>query len=91
MNSVSIKKDLLRFAQVFSQILNIGHQLPFDFLSEIIETAIKELKRNKEAFEQCSEQVSKEAIQEELDDNLHTVLYLIVIVTKVYIIFLNTF
>ena len=91
MNSVSIKKDLLRFAQVFSQIINIGHQLLFAALTEVMETAIKELKRNKQSLDQCLEKASKEAIQEEMDDNLHTVLYLIVIVTKVCLFNFNIF
>jgi Fem-1 family protein b len=88
LNCVSIKKDLLRFAQVFSQIINIGQELPFDTLTEVIMTVINELKRNKESLDKCSDEITKEATQEELDDNLHTVLYLLVIVTKVFIYFL---
>ncbi|CAG2111662.1 unnamed protein product, partial [Medioppia subpectinata] len=83
LNTVSIKKDLLRFAQVFSQIINIRHDLPFDSLNEVMETAFNELKRNKETLIKCCDQSSIDIIQEELDDNIHTVLYLIVIVTKI--------
>ncbi|XP_054159146.1 protein fem-1 homolog B-like [Oppia nitens] len=83
LNRVSIKKDLLRFAQVFSQIINISHDLPFDALNEVMKTAINELNRNKEFLSNCSDDISKDLIQEELDDNIHTALYLIVIITKI--------
>jgi len=41
------------------------------------------LKRNKESLNSCTDESLKEATHEELDDNLHTILYLLVIVTKI--------
>ena len=83
LNSVSIVKDLLRFSQVFSQIVNIGQRLPVDILYQVIHIAVEELKRNKKQLEKCEDVNCKDNIQDELDDNLHTILYLLVIVTKV--------
>lgn len=84
-NSVSIRKDLLRFAQVFSQMLNVGTTLPSEILLEVLSTAFEELKRNKDTLSNCDEETMNETLQEELDDNIHTTLYLLVIVTKVSI------
>ncbi|XP_023231567.1 protein fem-1 homolog B-like [Centruroides sculpturatus] len=80
-NHVTVRKDLLRFAQVFSQMIHIGIDLPFEYNEEVIETAVEELERNVQSLCNCGEGMM-ESQQEDLEYNVHTVLYLLVIVTK---------
>ncbi|XP_064474971.1 protein fem-1 homolog B-like [Ornithodoros turicata] len=61
-----LRKDLLRFAQVFSQMLHVGVEVPPFAVIQIVSAAVKEL----------------EAGGEDLEANLYTALYLLVIVTK---------
>ena len=43
---LTVAKDLLRFAQVFSQVLHVGLELPFDVIEEVLSSTIIELERN---------------------------------------------
>lgn len=47
-NYVSVPKDLLRFAQVFSQMLHVGLNVNHNIVVKILSSAITELERNKE-------------------------------------------
>lgn len=47
LNYVSIVKDLLRFAQVFSQMLHVGVEVTYDHITKVLSAAIVELERNK--------------------------------------------
>lgn len=47
-NYVSVVKDLLRFAQVFSQMLHVGVKVSYSHVVEVLSAAISELERNKE-------------------------------------------
>lgn len=49
-NYVSVVKDLLRFAQVFSQMLHVGVALDYNYVIDVLAAAILELERNKERF-----------------------------------------
>lgn len=46
-NHVSVVKDLLRFAQVFSQMLHVGVEVTYDNVVRVLAAAIVELERNK--------------------------------------------
>lgn len=43
---LSVCKDILRFAQVFSQVLHVGLELPFPVLEEVLSSTVLELERN---------------------------------------------
>lgn len=47
LNNVSVVKDLLRFAQVFSQMLHVGVELAYTHVVMVLRAAIIELERNK--------------------------------------------
>lgn len=47
-NNISVVKDLLRFAQVFSQMLHVGMEVTFDHVSKVLGSCVLELQRNKE-------------------------------------------
>lgn len=47
LNYVSIVKDLLRFAQVFSQMLHVGVEVTYRNVVQVLSAAILELERNK--------------------------------------------
>uniref|UniRef100_A0A1B6C2I3 Protein fem-1 homolog B n=1 Tax=Clastoptera arizonana TaxID=38151 RepID=A0A1B6C2I3_9HEMI len=48
LNKVSVVKDLLRFAQVFSQMIHVGVELSFNHVESVLAAAVLELERNKE-------------------------------------------
>lgn len=80
-NYMAVVKDLLRFAQVFSQMMHIGVELPFECVKEVLEHAVLELHRNKAKLQSSSDE-ERETIHDEMDSNIHTVLYLLIIITK---------
>ncbi|RWS29575.1 Protein fem-1-like protein [Leptotrombidium deliense] len=82
MIGISIRKDLLRFAQVFSQMFHVGVEVPFQILFDVLEIAVQELRNNNQSLFNTTEESLKEGLQEEVDDNIHTILYLLVIATK---------
>lgn len=82
--SVTIRKDLLRFALVFGKMLHVGAVVPFEVIFEVIEIASLELRANKLSIIEASEPSSKLNAFEESDDNMLKILYLLVIATKVY-------
>lgn len=47
MTGVSVVKDLLRFAQVFSQMVHVGVKVSYDHVVVVLAAAIDELERNK--------------------------------------------
>ena len=44
--NLTVSKDLLRFAQVFSQVLHVGLELGFDVVEEVLASTVLELERN---------------------------------------------
>lgn len=80
-NEVSLRKDLLRFAQVFSQMIHMNENLPFQHVESVLEIAVLELERNLSGVASGDSDTVESAL-EELEDNIHTVLYLLVITTK---------
>jgi len=79
---LTVAKDLLRFAQVFSQVLHVGLELPFDVIEEVLSSTIIELERNQIKLANPGPKDDPEVIAEEMDCNIVTSLYVIVIVTK---------
>ena len=83
---VAIKEDLLRFVRVFSQMYYNGLEIPFDALYQVLQFALVELKKNNQSLFNTTEKSMKEGLQNELDDNIHNMLYLLVIAIKVFTI-----
>lgn len=46
-NGASVVQDLLRFAQVFSQMLHIGDKLRYEHVAAVLSAAIEELENGK--------------------------------------------
>ncbi|KAK3879355.1 hypothetical protein Pcinc_016071 [Petrolisthes cinctipes] len=80
LNKVCVMKDLLRFAQVFSQMLHVGVQLEFEAVHEVLSATVLELKRNKDKILCPGPKDDVDNIKEEMESNMITALYLIMIV-----------
>ncbi|CAC5398415.1 FEM1B [Mytilus coruscus] len=75
-NKSSVSKDLLRFAQVFSQMIHVGEKLAIAIVAQVFEKAVDELVFDSEKLKLDVENVTaKELFQ----INIHTSLYLLVI------------
>ncbi|KAL1502206.1 hypothetical protein ABEB36_007382 [Hypothenemus hampei] len=91
-NHISVVKDLLRFAQVFSQMLHVGVQVTYGQVIEVLAAAIIELERNKEKLAKPDPKEQPETVMviccfmykilDEIESNLTTTLYLLTILTK---------
>lgn len=81
-NKVSVVKDLLRFAQVFSQMIHVGVDLTFSHVEDVLAACVLELERNKEKIGNPGPKDDVEQIMEEKESNITTVLYILVIMTK---------
>ncbi|VEN59219.1 unnamed protein product [Callosobruchus maculatus] len=90
-NYVSVAKDLLRFAQVFSQMLHVGTKVSHNHVIEVLAGAILELERNKAKLtkpgpkdEPQSAMVICSFIQalDDIESNLISTLYLLTILTR---------
>ncbi|RZF44658.1 hypothetical protein LSTR_LSTR000610 [Laodelphax striatellus] len=81
MNHVPVFKDLLRFAQVFCQMVHLGVGIPFYYIERVLEAAALELERNKEKLLSC--RPNEEAqLKEEMERNVISALYVLVISSK---------
>ncbi|XP_067667145.1 protein fem-1 homolog B-like [Haliotis asinina] len=80
-NNRAIPKDLLRFSQVFSQMVHIGVRLEFSPILEVLDHAGKEIERDMERMGKEDEDYL--ALVEIYQTNIHTYLYLLVIALKV--------
>ncbi|KAJ8958631.1 hypothetical protein NQ318_016356 [Aromia moschata] len=81
-NYVSVVKDLLRFAQVFSQMLHVGVKVSYNHVIEVLSAAILELERNKKKLAKPGPKDDPETVMDDIDSNLTTTLYLLTILTK---------
>ncbi|XP_050296415.1 protein fem-1 homolog B isoform X1 [Anthonomus grandis grandis] len=91
-NDISAVKDLLRFAQVFSQMLHVGVEVTYEQVIEVLSAAIIELERNKEKLSHPEPKDQPETVMviccfkykilDEIESNLTTTLYLLTILTK---------
>ncbi|XP_071053900.1 protein fem-1 homolog B isoform X2 [Onthophagus taurus] len=84
MNQIAVVKDLLRFAQVFSQMLHLGVEVTYGNVIEVLAAAIVELERNKAKLTKQQEESKEtpESILEEIESNMITTLYILTILTK---------
>ncbi|KAF5291326.1 hypothetical protein FQA39_LY03477 [Lamprigera yunnana] len=84
LNFVSVVKDLLRFAQVFSQMLHARVELIPQHVILVLKSAVLELSRNKDKLAFPGPKDDPETIFDEMEGNLTTTLYLITILTKLF-------
>ncbi|CAH2042090.1 unnamed protein product, partial [Iphiclides podalirius] len=81
-NRVSVVKDLLRFAQVFSQMIHIGIELPLKEVCFVLEACAEELKRGQYRIEKPQINHDPEALIEEYESNVRTALYLCAVAAR---------
>ncbi|KAL0870072.1 hypothetical protein ABMA27_006233 [Loxostege sticticalis] len=81
-NSVSVVKDLLRFAQVFSQMIHIGIELPLAQVCYVLEACAEELRRGTARLEKPQLNHDPEALLEEYESNIRTALYLVAVAAR---------
>jgi len=80
---VSVSKDLLRFAQVLSQMLKVGLEVNGHDVKEVLAATVVEIGKNQKKIACPGPKDDPELIQDELENNMVTSLYLIMILTKV--------
>ncbi|XP_037038800.1 protein fem-1 homolog B isoform X1 [Bradysia coprophila] len=81
-NGLSVQRDLLRFAQVFSQMIHVGVTLRLHNVLAVLLSCIRELEVNKEKFKNPGPKDDLEQVMEEYELNIITALYLCTIITK---------
>ncbi|XP_026320695.1 protein fem-1 homolog B-like isoform X2 [Hyposmocoma kahamanoa] len=90
-NKVSVVKDLLRFAQVFSQMIHIGIELPIVQVCYVLEACVEELQRGRKRLEKPELSHDGDAFvtmcrvrlsQEEYESNVRTALYLVAVAAR---------
>lgn len=81
-NLLSVQRDLLRFAQVFSQMINVGVPLRLPNVLSVLSYCTKELEINVEKFKNPGPKDDLESVMEEFELNIVTALYLCTIITK---------
>ncbi|XP_026286957.1 protein fem-1 homolog B [Frankliniella occidentalis] len=80
--NTSVVKDLLRFAQVFSQMIHVGVDLHYPEVESVMIAGVRELENNKSKIADPGPKDDVETIQEEMETNLVTMLYLLCISNK---------
>lgn len=82
-NNISVQRDLLRFAQLFSQMIHVDTvDLRVGNVVKVLKSTIFELERNKEKMLNPGPKDDVEVILEEYETNIFTSLYLICLMTK---------
>ncbi|KAJ8681326.1 hypothetical protein QAD02_017113 [Eretmocerus hayati] len=83
MNNTSISKDLLRFAQVFSQMIHVGIELKFSQVLSVLEASVNELAKNKKKLaEPDADDCSDQSVYDGIESNITITLYILTILTK---------
>ncbi|XP_003697660.1 protein fem-1 homolog B [Apis florea] len=82
LNNMSVIKDLLRFAQVFSQMIDIEVYLDLSHVLNVLEACVTELTRNKAKVNNPGSEEDIEQHIEEIESNITTTLYIVTILTK---------
>ncbi|XP_051154335.1 protein fem-1 homolog B-like [Leptopilina boulardi] len=85
LNNISVVKDLLRFAQVFSQMIHVGVELQFAQVLNVLEASVTELERNKTKINnpEPKDDVDQSIVsKDEMESNITTTLYIMTILTK---------
>ncbi|XP_072942519.1 protein fem-1 homolog B isoform X2 [Epargyreus clarus] len=92
-NQVSVVKDLLRFAQVFSQMIHIGIELQLEQVAFVLQACTEELSRGERRLEKPAPNHDPETLQvsrilhganrnDEYESNVRTALYLVAVAGK---------
>lgn len=82
-NNISVQRDLLRFAQLFSQMIHVETvDLRVGNVLQVLQSTILELERNKEKLANPGPKDDFEVVMEEYETNIFTSLYLLTIMTK---------
>ncbi|XP_066601371.1 protein fem-1 homolog B-like [Prorops nasuta] len=83
LNKVHVIKDLLQFAQVFSQMIHVGVEVDFQQVLSVFEASVIELSRNKASIQSpdCDCDVDINYL-EKLESNIMSTLYILTILTK---------
>lgn len=81
-NLVSVVKDLLRFAQVFSQMIHIGIELPLVQVCYVLEACAEELRRGLKRIEKPQVNHDPDSLVEEYESNVRTALYLVAVAAR---------
>jgi len=81
--NLPVTKDLLRFAQVFSQMIKVGLEVSIDSVHKVLTATVLEIERNQARIINPGVKDDPETLQEEMENNCLTSLYLIMILTKV--------
>ncbi|XP_034933936.1 protein fem-1 homolog B [Chelonus insularis] len=81
-NNVAVVKDLLRFAQVFSQMIHVGGDLQLIQVISVLESIVTELAKNKLRINNCTSSEEMEQFMEEMESNITTTLYILTILVK---------
>jgi len=83
-NKQPISKDLLRFAQVFAQMVFLKLDVTFDAMEEVFHSLLAEFDRDRLVME--NENATKEEhvlVEEMFEANIHTALYLLAILLQI--------
>ena len=83
LDNVCVVKDVLRFAQVFSQMIHLGVTIKFSDFLVVLQATVTELESNEWKLKHPENLLDDvEALKEDLNTNMLTFLYLIVIFGK---------
>merc|ERR1719431_887613 len=74
-----VTKDLLRFAQVFSQMIKVGLEVEVLSVEAVLSATVVEIERNQARIADPGPKDDPESLQEEMENNCLTSLYLIMI------------
>lgn len=80
---LSVQRDLLRFAQVFSQMIHVGMGLRFNNVLKVLASCIIELEINLDKFKNPGPKDDLDIVMDEYESNIVTALYLLTISTKI--------
>lgn len=84
MNNVPVVKDMLRFAQVFSEMIYMGFEIDFPQILSVLESCVTELTNNKKVDNPELEEDMEQHV-EEVEWNIMTTLYILTILTKLLV------
>jgi Fem-1 family protein b len=71
-NNISVQRDLLRFAQLFSQMIHVETDIKITFVLDVLRATIKELERNKRRIASPGEKDDPLTCLEEHETNVFT-------------------
>jgi len=79
---VSVAKDILRFAQMFSQMYTTGHEISFDQVAKVLSVIVSELEINISKLKELDKEEA-DIVKEEIKQNMLSALYFIKICLSV--------